>query len=97
MSDDIMSQMFVHLFSTYGPVAFPIFGLLLIIKYLLDKDKNRETICKAEVEAERERTRSERKRGDALQDELLAEAKGHAMLAEEIKKALDALIQNGAR
>lgn len=95
MSDEMMSQVFAHLFSTYGPLAFPVIGLLLIIKYLLDKDKERETIHKAEVEAERERTRSERKRGDELQAELLTEARGHAMLAEELKNALQVLAQRG--
>ena len=93
MTDDMMSQVFVHLFSTYGPLAFPVMGLLLIIKYLLDKDKQRETIHKTELEAERERTRSERKRGDDLQMELLNEARGHAVLAEEVKNALQVLAQ----
>ena len=93
MTDDMMSQVFVHLFSTYGPLAFPVMGLLLIIKYLLDKDKQRETIHKTELEAERERTRSERKRGDDLQMELLNEARGHAVLAEEVKNALQVLVQ----
>ena len=95
MSEEMMSQVFVHLFSTYGPLAFPVAGLLLIIKYLLDKDKQRETIHKAELEAERERTRSERKRGDDLQMELLNEARGHAVLAEELKNALQVLAQKG--
>ena len=95
MSEEMMSQVFVHLFSTYGPLAFPVVGLLLIIKYLLDKDKQRETIHKAELEAERERTRSERKRGDDLQMELLNEARGHAVLAEELKNALQVLAQKG--
>lgn len=95
MTDDMVSQVFTHLFSTYGPIAFPVTGLLLIIKYLLDKDKERETIHKAEMETERERTRSERKRGDELQAELLIEARGHAMLAEEVKNALQFLAQKG--
>ena len=95
MSDEVMSQVFVYLFSTYGPLAFPIVGLLLIIKYLLDKDKQRETTHKAELEAERERTRSERKRGDDLQKELLGEARSHAVLAEELKNALQVLAQRG--
>ena len=95
MSDEMMSQVFVHLFSTYGPLAFPVVGVLLIIKYLLDKDKQRETIHKAELEAERELTRSERKRGDDLQMELLNEARGHAVLAEELKNALQVLAQKG--
>lgn len=95
MTDDMMSQVFSHLFSTHGPFALPVIGLLLIIKYLLDKDKERETIHKAEVGAERERTRSERKRGDELQAELLTEARGHAVLAEELKNALQVLAQRG--
>ena len=81
-------EIFSHLFATYGPAAIPISGLLLVIKYLLDKDKQRETTHKVELEAERERTRSERKRGDDLQVELLAEARGHAMLAEEIRDTM---------
>lgn len=95
MSEEMISQVFAHLFSTYGPLAFPVVGLLLIIKYLLDKDKQRETIHKAELEAERERTRSERKRGDDLQMELLNEARGHAVLAEELKNALQVLAKEG--
>ena len=95
MTDEMMSQVFTHLFSTYGPLAFPVVGLLLIIKYLLDKDKQRETIHKAELEAERERTRSERKRGDDLQMELLNEARSQAVLAEELKNALQVLAQKG--
>ena len=95
MSDEMMSQVFVHLFSTYGPLAFPVVGVLLIIKYLLDKDKQRETIHKAELEAERELTRSERKRGDDLQMELLNEARSQAVLAEELKNALQVLAQKG--
>lgn len=95
MSEEMMSQVFVYLFSTYGPLASPVVGVLLIIKYLLDKDKQRETIHKAELEAERERTRSERKRGDDLQMELLNEARGHAVLAEELKNALQVLAQKG--
>ena len=93
MSDEMMSQVFAHLISTYGPLAFPVIGLSLIIKYLLDKDKQRESIHKAELEAERERTRAERKRGDDLQMELLIEARGHAVLAEELKNALQVLAQ----
>ena len=96
MTDEMMSQVFAHLFSTYGPLAFPVVGLLLIIKYLLDKDKQRETAHKVELEAERERTRSERKRGDGLQIELLNEARGHAVLAEELKNALQILAQRGS-
>ena len=96
MSEEMMSQVFVHLFSTYGPLAFPVVGLPLIIKYLLDKDKQRETIHKAELEAERERTRSERKRGDDLQIELLNEARGHAVLAEALENALQILARRGS-
>ena len=95
MTNEMTSQVFAHLFSTYGPLALPVVGLLLIVKYLLDKDKQRETIHKAELEAERERTRSERKRGDDLQIELLNEARGHAVLAEELKNALQVLAQGG--
>ena len=91
MPEDMMSQVFSHLFATYGPAALPIIGLLLVIKYLLDKDKQRETTHKVELEAERERTRAERKRGDDLQVELLNEARGHAVLAEELKNALQLL------
>lgn len=96
MPDDMMPQMIAHLFTTYGPAALPIIGLLLVIKYLLDKDKQRETVHKAELEAERERTRSERKRGDDLQGELLKEARDHAMLAEELKNALQTLARGKA-
>lgn len=91
MPDDMVPQVIGHLFAQYGPAALPIIGLLLIIKYLLDKDKERENAHKTEVEAERERTRSERKRGDDLQAELLKEARGHALLAEQIKSALETL------
>ena len=95
MPDDMMPQVLAQLFATYGPAALPIIGLLLVIKYLLDKDKQRETTHKTELEAERERTRAERKRGDDLQIELLKEARGHAMLAEELKAALQALAKGG--
>lgn len=95
MTEDMTTQVFAHLFATYGPAALPIIGLLLVIKYLLDKDKQRETTHKTELEAERERTRGERKRGDDLQVELLKEARGHAMLAEELKSALQALAKGG--
>lgn len=95
MPEDMMPQVLTHLFVTYGPAALPIIGLLLVIKYLLDKDKQRETTHKTELEAERERTRAERKRGDDLQVELLKEARGHAMLAEELKAALQALAKGG--
>ena len=95
MPDDMMPQVLAQLFTTYGSAALPIIGLLLVIKYLLDKDKQRETTHKTELEAERERTRAERKRGDDLQIELLKEARGHAMLAEELKAALQALAKGG--
>ena len=95
MPEDMMPQVLAHLFVTYGPAALPIIGLLLVIKYLLDKDKQRETTHKTELEAERERVRAERKRGDDLQAELLKEARGHAMLAEELKAALQALARGG--
>lgn len=91
MPEDLMPQMIGHLFATYGPAALPIIGLLLVIKHLLDKDKQRETVHKIELEAERERTRSERKRGDDLNGELLKEARGHATLAEDLKNALQLL------
>ena len=96
MPEDMMSQVFSHLFTTYGHAALPIIGLLLVIKYLLDKDKQRETIHKTELEAERERTRAERKRGDDLQVELLNDARGHAVLAEELKNALQLLARGNA-
>lgn len=91
MPEDMMTQVLAHLFATYGPAALPIIGLLLVIKYLLDKDKQRETTHKMELEAERERVRAERKRGDDLQGKFLKETRGHAMLAEELKAALQAL------
>lgn len=91
MPEDVMPQMIAHLFATYGPAALPIIGLLLVIKYLLDKDKTRENNHKVELEAERERTRGERKRADDLNGELLIEARGHAVLAEELKNALQLL------
>ena len=95
MPEDMMPQVLAHLFATYGPAALPIIGLLLVIKYLLDKDKQRETTHKTELEAERERVWAERKRGDDLQSELLKEARGHAMLAEELKAVLQALARGG--
>lgn len=96
MPEEMTSQVFAHLFATYGPAALPIIGLLLIIKYLLDKDKEREVKHGTELEAERERTRAERKRGDDLQVELLKEARGHAALAEELKSALQLLARGNA-
>ena len=95
MPEEMMPQVLAQLFTTYGHAALPIIGLFLVIKYLLDKDKQRETTHKTELEAERERTRAERKRGDDLQVELLKEARGHAMLAEELKAALQALAKGG--
>lgn len=95
MPDEMVPQVIAHLFATYGPAALPIIGLLLVIKYLLDKDKQRETTHKTEMEAERERTRAERKRGDELQAELLTEARGHAVLAEDIKSVLQHLTRGG--
>ena len=95
MPEEMYSQVLGHLFATYGTAALPIIGLLLVIKYLLDKDKQRENTHKTELEAERERTRSERKRGDDLQVELLKEARGHAVLAEELKNALQLLATRG--
>ena len=96
MTEEVTSQVFAHLFATYGTAALPIIGLLLVIKYLLDKDKQRENTHKTELEAERERTRAERKRGDDLQIELLKEARGHAVLAEELKNALQLLARGNA-
>ena len=96
MPEEMMPQIFGHLFATYGPAAIPICGLLLVIKYLLDKDKQRETTHKTELEAERERTRAERKRADDLNGELLKEARGHAVLAEELKNALQLLARGAA-
>lgn len=97
MPEELYSQMFGHLFATYGPAALPIIGLLLVIKYLLDKDKQRENTHKVELEGERERTRAERKRADDLNGELLKEARGHAVLAEELKNALQLLATGGQR
>jgi len=96
MPEDMLPQVLGQIFATYGPAALPVIGLLLVIKYLLDKDKQRETIHKAELEAERERTRAERKRGDDLHGELLKEARGHAVLAEELKNALQLLARGNA-
>ena len=96
MPDDMLPQVFAHLFTTYGPAALPIIGLLLVIKYLLDKDKQRENNHKTELEAERDRTRSERKRADDFQVELLNEARSHAILAEEFKSALQLLARGKA-
>lgn len=95
MSDDIMPEWFAQLFAIYGPAAIPILGLLLIIKYLLDKDKQRETAHSSELVAERQNTKFERDKNDGLQTELLKEARGNAMLAEELKKALIVLASKG--
>ena len=91
MPSEMLPQVITQLFVTYGPSAFPIVGLLLIVKYLLDKDKQRETTHKTELEAERAQTAAERKRGDDFQMELLKDARGNAMLAEELKGALQSL------
>lgn len=91
MPDEMVSQVVSHLFATYGPTALPIIGCLLIIKYFVDKDKERENAHKEEIKAERALTVAERKRGDDLQTELLQEARGSAMLAEEVKKALQVI------
>lgn len=88
MPEEMYSQMFGHLLATYGPAAIPMVGLLLALRYFLEKDKERENKYAIEMEAERERTRAERKRGDDLMVELLKEARGNAMLAEELKIAL---------
>lgn len=96
MPDEVMSQFIAHLFAAYGPVAFPVIGLLLIIKYLLDKDKQREIAHKEEIKTEREATKAERLRGDGLQVELLKEARGNAMLGEELKNALQVLARGNA-
>ena len=95
MPDEMTSQMLAHLFATYGPAALPIIGLLLIIKYLLDKDKEREGKHATEMEAERERTRAERKRADELQAELLKEARSNAVLAEEVKNVVQQMALRG--
>lgn len=79
-----MPQFISHLFANYGPAALPLVVCYFIVKYLLDKDKERETAHKTELAAER-------KRGDDLQSELLKEARGNASLAEELKSALQQL------
>ncbi len=88
MSDNIMPEWFTQLSEIYGTAAFPIIGLLLIIKYLLDKDKQRELAHGIQIKAERDKN-------ETLQNELLKEARGNAMLAEELKKALTVLITRG--
>lgn len=93
MPEDMMSQMFAQLFATYGPLAIPIIGLLLVIKYMLDKDKQREIAHAAEIKEERAATKAERDTVNKLQAELLQEARGNAMLAEELKKALQVLVK----
>lgn len=94
MPNDIMPQFIAHVFGTYGPAALPIIVLYFVVRYLLDKDKERETNSKLELAAERELTKAERKRADDLQAELLKEARGNASLAEELKAALQ-LIAKG--
>ena len=96
MPDEMVPQVIAQLFATYGPAALPIIGLLLIIKYLLDKDKQRETAGKVELEAERQRTREERARGDRLQEELLREARGNASLAEELQRTMQSLVKGNS-
>lgn len=95
MPDEVYGQVLTHLFATYGPAAIPIIGLLLVIRHLLEKDKERENVFKIELEAERERTRSERKRADDLNDRLLIEARGSAILAEEVKNVLHLVAAKG--
>lgn len=73
-----------ELFAVYGPAGGIIIILGLIVKYLLDQQKEKDQAHKAEITAER-------KRGDDLQAELLREARGAADLAEQMKKALEAL------
>lgn len=84
MGDD---GVFAQLFAIYGPAAVPIIGLLLIIKYLLDKDKQRELKHAEEIKSERESTKAERIKYENAQAELLTEARGNALLAEETLKA----------
>lgn len=91
MSEEILPPWFAQLFTVYGPAAVPIIGLLLVIKYLLDKDKQREIAHAEEIKAERDATRKEREGADKFQAELLTEARGNAMLAEELKRALQTL------
>ncbi len=81
MPEDVMSQFIAHIFTTYGPMGFPVVGLLLIIKYLLDKDKQREAAHKVEIDTLGAKV-------DLLQTELLKEARGNATLADEVKKIL---------
>lgn len=84
MPDDVMPQAVSQLFLVYGPAALPIIGLLLIIKYLLDKDKQREIAYAAEIKEERIKI-------DLVRQELLTEARGNAKLAEELKKTLQVM------
>lgn len=95
MPEEVMTSGVAHIFAVYGPAALPIIGLLLIIKYLLDKDKQRETKHaeeikeeRANIEKERVKTQAERDKNDVLRKELLDEARGNADLAEELKKTL---------
>jgi hypothetical protein len=91
MFEIVIPQFLKYLIDTYGSATVPIIGAAMTIKYLLDKDKNRESVHKIELEVERERIRSERKRGDELQAQLLEEARSHALLAEELRNALHVL------
>lgn len=88
MSPEITGQFVTHIFATYGPAALPLVVMYYVIRYLLDKDKERETAHKLEIAAER-------KRGDDLQTELLKEARGNATLSEDVKTALQ-LLAKGA-
>ena len=88
MPDEVMTSGVAHIFAAYGPAALPIIGLLLIIKYLLDKDKQRETKHAEEIKEERVKIQAERDKNEVLRKELLDEARGNADLAEELKKTL---------
>jgi hypothetical protein len=88
MPDDVMTSSVAQIFSVYGPAALPIIGLLLIIKYLLDKDKQREIKHDMEMKEEEAKIEVERNKNDVLRTDLLTEARGNATLAEELKKTL---------
>ncbi len=87
--DPMSASFFDKLFALYGAAAIPIIGLLLIVKYLLDKDKQREAANGIAMKAQTEKTEAERARGDQLQRELLEEARSGAMLTEELRKAME--------
>jgi hypothetical protein len=95
MTEEVMTSGVAHIFAVYGPAALPIIGLLLIIKYLLDKDKQRETKHAEEIKEERANTQAERTKNEALRVELLTEARNNASLAEESKKILQLLASKG--